>query len=216
MVPHETAAVSAQVLCTSYNHAPCHFMQSHICKVHVCLAVTCHLHFWQNDRDLLRATVVTQGWKGYRNKSAQKVDPSRTKTHKLLILSTCCCVEVSRFSQVAVTSPPAAAASASQPGTLLLVLVNGLALLEGLALEDWFGVLVRRLSASAMLTKVLSGVWVKSPTPWWTGAVKWAAPWWTGGVKRAAPWWTGEKLCTGLLEKKLPESRVCLGSECLN
>ena len=31
LVPHETAAVSAQVLCTPYNHAPCHFMQSHIC-----------------------------------------------------------------------------------------------------------------------------------------------------------------------------------------
>ena len=58
LVPHETAAVSAQVLCTPYNHAPCHFMQSHIRKVYVCLAVTCHLHFWQNDRDLLRATTV--------------------------------------------------------------------------------------------------------------------------------------------------------------
>ena len=30
LVPHETAAVSAQILCTPYNHAPCHFMQSHI------------------------------------------------------------------------------------------------------------------------------------------------------------------------------------------
>ena len=29
--------------------------------MHACLAVTCHLHFWQNDRDLLCATVVTQG-----------------------------------------------------------------------------------------------------------------------------------------------------------
>ena len=29
--------------------------------VHVCLSVTCHLHFWQNDRDLLHATVVTEG-----------------------------------------------------------------------------------------------------------------------------------------------------------
>ena len=37
LVPHETA-VSAQVLCTPYNHAPCHFMQSHICKVYACLA----------------------------------------------------------------------------------------------------------------------------------------------------------------------------------
>ena len=60
-MPHETAAVSAQVLCTPYNHAPCHFMQSHIRKVYACLAVTCHLHFWQNDRELLRATAVTRG-----------------------------------------------------------------------------------------------------------------------------------------------------------
>ena len=36
------------------------------------LAVTCHLHFWQNDRDFLRATVVTRGWNGYRNKSQHR------------------------------------------------------------------------------------------------------------------------------------------------
>ena len=34
-------------------------MQSHTCKVHAYLAVTCHLHFWQTDRDLLRASAVT-------------------------------------------------------------------------------------------------------------------------------------------------------------
>ena len=28
----------------------------------MCLAVTCHLHFWQNDRDLLRAIEVNEGW----------------------------------------------------------------------------------------------------------------------------------------------------------
>ena len=51
-------------------------MQSHIRKVYACLAVACHLHFWQNDRDLLRATAVTRGWNGYQNKeSAHKVDP---------------------------------------------------------------------------------------------------------------------------------------------
>ena len=72
LVPHETAAVSAQVLCTPYNHAPCHFMQSHIRKVYACLAVTCHLHFWQNDQDHLRATAVTPGWNGYRNKSQHR------------------------------------------------------------------------------------------------------------------------------------------------
>ena len=72
LVPHETAAVSTQVLCTPYNHATCHFIQSHIRKVYACLAVTCHLHFWQNDRDLLRATAVAREWNGYRNKSQHR------------------------------------------------------------------------------------------------------------------------------------------------
>ena len=35
-------------------------MQSHIRKVYARFAVTCHLHFWQNDRDLLRATVMSR------------------------------------------------------------------------------------------------------------------------------------------------------------
>ena len=48
-----------------YTSLQCHFIQSHIRRVCVCLAVTCHLHFW----DLLRATAVTRGWNGYRNKS---------------------------------------------------------------------------------------------------------------------------------------------------
>ena len=48
-------------LCAPYNHAPCHFMQSHICKVHACLVVTCHLHFWQKDRGLLHATAEHGG-----------------------------------------------------------------------------------------------------------------------------------------------------------
>ena len=34
--------------------------------MYACLAVTCHLHFWQNDQGLLRATAVTQGWNGHR------------------------------------------------------------------------------------------------------------------------------------------------------
>ena len=56
-------------------NAEARFNKIHIRKVYACLAVTCHLHFWQFDRDLLLATVVTRGWNGYRNKSAQKVDP---------------------------------------------------------------------------------------------------------------------------------------------
>ena len=41
--------------CTS---SQCHFIQSHIGRVQVCLAVTCRLHFGQNDRDLLHTTAV--------------------------------------------------------------------------------------------------------------------------------------------------------------
>ena len=40
--------------------------------MYACLAATCHLHFWQDDRDLLRATAVTRGWNGYRNKSQHR------------------------------------------------------------------------------------------------------------------------------------------------
>ena len=78
-MPHETAVVSAQVLCTPYNHASCHFMQSHIRKVYASLAVTCHLHIWQNDRDLLRATAVTRGWNRYRNRVSTESRPWRRK-----------------------------------------------------------------------------------------------------------------------------------------
>ena len=53
-------------------NAKARFNKIHIRKVYVCLAVTCHLHFWQNDWDFLRATVVTRGWNGYRNKSQHR------------------------------------------------------------------------------------------------------------------------------------------------
>ena len=69
---HKKLLPSRRVLCTPYNHAPCHFMQSHIRKVHAYLAVTCHPHFWQNDRGLFRATAVTRGWNRYRNKSQHR------------------------------------------------------------------------------------------------------------------------------------------------
>ena len=50
-VPHETVNVSTHCLCTPGNHAPvyCHFIRSHIHRVHACLAVTCCLHFGQTD-----------------------------------------------------------------------------------------------------------------------------------------------------------------------
>ena len=56
----ETAAVSAHVLCTPYNQAPVHsVIRSHIANVLMYLQITCHLHFRQNDRELLGATAVT-------------------------------------------------------------------------------------------------------------------------------------------------------------
>ena len=56
----------------------CHFIQSHISRVHVCWAVTCHLHFWQNEQDLLHDTAVTRGWNGYWNKSQhRKLTPEK-------------------------------------------------------------------------------------------------------------------------------------------
>ena len=36
------------------------------------LAVTCHLQFWQSDRDIERATAVTRGWNGYPNKKEHR------------------------------------------------------------------------------------------------------------------------------------------------
>ena len=57
-------------------NAEARFNKIHIRKVYACLAVTCHLHFWQNDRDFLRATVVTRGVEWIpKSESAQKVDP---------------------------------------------------------------------------------------------------------------------------------------------
>ena len=44
------------------------YLKSNMNRVHVCLAVTCHLRFWQNDQTLLHATAVTQEWIGYQNK----------------------------------------------------------------------------------------------------------------------------------------------------
>ena len=51
-------------------------MQSHIRKVYACLAVTCHLHFWRNDRGLLRAPAVTRGF----------------VVHRKLFTCTACCL----------------------------------------------------------------------------------------------------------------------------
>ena len=59
----------------------CQFMWSHICRGGRGVAVTHHLHFWQNDQDLLHAAAVTQGWNRY-----QKESPHRKLTREKIIL----------------------------------------------------------------------------------------------------------------------------------
>ena len=62
-VPRATAAVSAHALCTPCNRAPVYsFIRSRIRRVHVILAVTCHLHILGRMTGILfRATPVTRG-----------------------------------------------------------------------------------------------------------------------------------------------------------
>ena len=62
-----------------------HFIQSHIHRVHVCSAVTGHLHFWQNGQDLLHAIVVTEGVKG--RPEIAPTAPARTQTRNLSVMS---------------------------------------------------------------------------------------------------------------------------------
>ena len=69
LVPRETAAVSARSV---YTIQPCTISRHFIAWVRACLALTCHLHFWQNDWVLVHAIAVTQGWNGYWNKSQHR------------------------------------------------------------------------------------------------------------------------------------------------
>ena len=71
-MPRDTAAISAEVLCVPYSHAPDYSVTLPGCMCVMCFAVTCFLHFWQSDQYLLHATAVTQGWNGYRNKSQHR------------------------------------------------------------------------------------------------------------------------------------------------
>ena len=89
LVPHEAVAVSGHVLCTPYKLAAVYNVTSRKATYVGCVCVSCkpcHLHFWQNDRDLLRATAVTQGCKGYRNKGQHIKLTMEKKIIPLLLL----------------------------------------------------------------------------------------------------------------------------------
>ena len=76
LVPRETGAFSEHILCAQYSHAPVYSVTSseatYLGCVVMCLGATCNLHLWQYDRELLRATVPTRGWDGYRNHSQHR------------------------------------------------------------------------------------------------------------------------------------------------
>ena len=57
---------------------------SRIGRAYVCIAVTCHLQFWKNDRDLWRATALARGWIGYRNMSQHRKLALETKIVQFL------------------------------------------------------------------------------------------------------------------------------------
>ena len=71
---HVKLLPSRRTFCVNHTtkHISRHFMESRIRRMHSCLAETCHLHFWQTDRDILRATAVTRGWNKYQNKSRHR------------------------------------------------------------------------------------------------------------------------------------------------
>ena len=52
---------------TPHTSLHCHLIWSHIRRMHVCLAVTCHLHLWQNDWDPSWTTVGTLWWNDTEN-----------------------------------------------------------------------------------------------------------------------------------------------------
>ena len=81
-------------ICTAAQSALSGFVWS---RVYACLGGTCHLHFWQNDRGLLRATAVTRGCERTPSKSQHtkltlekkffSAAPAGIRTHNLSITS---------------------------------------------------------------------------------------------------------------------------------
>ena len=53
--------------------------------MYACLDVTCHLHFWQNDRGLLRATAVTRSTPGL-GETRQKGEEMQTGYRHFVVI----------------------------------------------------------------------------------------------------------------------------------
>ena len=88
-----------------YTLQPCTILQCYFIRSNIgctCLAVTCHLHFWQNDQDHLRATVVTRGWNGHRSEGQQR---KLTLEKKILSRRSCRDSNTNRFDHECVAVP---------------------------------------------------------------------------------------------------------------
>ena len=74
---------------TTNNHAPCHITSckaTYVGCIHVCVAVTCHLHFGQNVQDLLHASAVTQTLLVSHSPSAVADRQAKGKLDSILLL----------------------------------------------------------------------------------------------------------------------------------
>ena len=78
LLPSACAVYTIQPCTTS-----CYFMQSHTHRMHVCLAVTFHLHFWQNDQDYFFTCYRSNN--RYQNKSTERVTPEKEILPPLLL-----------------------------------------------------------------------------------------------------------------------------------
>ena len=54
-------------------------------RVRACFGVACHLHFWQNDRGLLHATVVTRGGGGGVDRTLNKSQHTKLALEKKIL-----------------------------------------------------------------------------------------------------------------------------------
>ena len=74
-----------------------------------------HLHFWQNDRGLLRADAVTQSWNGHRIGSAQKFNSGEENSSIAPAGDRICDLSIQSLALCHLTSPDTPEISLSPP-----------------------------------------------------------------------------------------------------
>ena len=89
LMPRGTAAVSKQVLCTPFNHAPVYrvtsFKATSVGRLHVCLIHRATCTSGRMTGIFLRVTATTRGWNEYRNKSQHRKSTMEKKIFPRLL-----------------------------------------------------------------------------------------------------------------------------------